>query len=143
MERCCHVGCYCISFFESFTYVHYRYDMTKPQDFYWMAAIKRTLEDIRECCLKRQFSCDRTPLLNIPLENSVLDELHLMLRITGKCTTPAPPPVVPNHVIPNLFKVNSSRGLYHVTFQSSQKWWSTLLPFVVAARCRWLGKWNL
>ena len=64
--------------------------MTKPQDCYWMADIKRTLEDIRKCCLKRQFSCDRPPLLNILLENIVLDELHLMLRITGKCTAPPP-----------------------------------------------------
>ena len=36
------------------------------------------------CCLNEQFSCVHPPLLNIPLENVVLDEMHLMLRITGK-----------------------------------------------------------
>ncbi len=57
--------------------------MTRPEDFYWMDDIRRTLDDIRQCCLKHQFSCERPPLLNIPMENIVLDELHLMLRITG------------------------------------------------------------
>jgi hypothetical protein len=57
--------------------------MTKPEDFYRLDDIRRTLADIRRCCLKLQFSCERPPLLNIPLENVVLDELHLMLRITG------------------------------------------------------------
>lgn len=63
--------------------IYYRHDMTKPEDFYWGINLKRTLEDIRQCCLKQLFSCERPPLLNIPLENIVLDELHLMLRITG------------------------------------------------------------
>ena len=54
--------------------------MTRPEDFYWMDNIRRTLDDIRACCLKHQFSCD---LLNIPIDHIVLDELHLMLRITG------------------------------------------------------------
>ena len=57
--------------------------MTKPEDFYRLDDIRGTLDDIRRCCLKLQFSCERPPLLNIPLENVVLDELHLMLRITG------------------------------------------------------------
>ena len=60
-----------------------RYDMTKSEDFYDMENITRTLDNIRECCLNQTFSCERPPLLNIPLENIVLDELHLMLRITG------------------------------------------------------------
>ena len=57
--------------------------MSKSQDNYWMVNIKRTLEDIRQCCLKQEFSCQRPPLLDIPLDNIVLDELHLMLRVTG------------------------------------------------------------
>lgn len=57
--------------------------MTNPEDFYGMGNIKRTLDNRRECCLNQTFSCERPPLLNIPLENIVLDELHLMLRITG------------------------------------------------------------
>ena len=57
--------------------------MSKSQDNYWMVNIKRTLEDIRQCCLKQEFSCQRPPLLDIPVDNIVLDELHLMLRVTG------------------------------------------------------------
>ena len=57
--------------------------MTKPEDFYRLDDIRRTLGDIRRYCLKLQFSCERPPPLNIPLENVVLDELHLMLRMTG------------------------------------------------------------
>ena len=57
--------------------------MSKSQDNYWMVNIKGTLEDIRQCCLKQEFSCQRPPLLDIPLDNIVLDELHLMLRVTG------------------------------------------------------------
>ncbi|CAB4027472.1 Hypothetical predicted protein [Paramuricea clavata] len=60
------------------------HDMTKPQDFYWTIDIKRTLEDIRQCCLKKQFSCDCPPLLNIPLENVVLDELIQTPNKTSK-----------------------------------------------------------
>ena len=66
--------------------IHYRYDMTRPRDFYWTIYIKGTLEDIRKSCLKKQFLFDRPPLLNIPLEDDVLDELHLMPRVTGECT---------------------------------------------------------
>ena len=58
--------------------------MSKPKDFYWDDSRKRTLEDIKSSAQKQQFSCQHPPLLNIPLENVVLDELHLMLRVTGK-----------------------------------------------------------
>ena len=36
--------------------------MTRPEDFYWMDNIRRTFDDIRACCLKHQFSCDRNCL---------------------------------------------------------------------------------
>ena len=50
---------------------------------YWVENEFRSLQDIRECAMKNQFSCQHKPLLHIKLENVVLDELHLMLRITG------------------------------------------------------------
>ena len=53
--------------------------MTKPMNFYWEEH-KRTLAGMRRCALKQQYSCQHPPLLNIPLEHVVLDELHLMLR---------------------------------------------------------------
>ena len=44
----------------------------------------RTLEEIREMSTtsKDNYCCDKQPLLNIPLDHIVVDELHLMLRIT-------------------------------------------------------------
>jgi hypothetical protein len=50
---------------------------------YWETRDHRTIEDIKSCALKSAFSCQHQPLLDIKLENVVLDELHLMLRITG------------------------------------------------------------
>lgn len=61
--------------------------MSKPMDFYITdKEMIRTLEDIKKCALKNSYSCEHVPLVNIPLENIVLDELHLMLRVTGEQT---------------------------------------------------------
>ena len=57
---------------------YFRWDMSKPMDF-WETNECRSLKDIQDCAKKRMFSCQHKPLL----ENVVLDELHLMLRITG------------------------------------------------------------
>jgi len=57
--------------------------MTKPQNNYWEDHIARKLDGIIEDAKKKRHSCEHQPLLNIPLENVILDELHLMLRITG------------------------------------------------------------
>ena len=58
--------------------------MSQPMDYFWEENRKRTIDDIRKCAMKQQFSCEHQPQLDIPLENVVLDELHLMLRVTGK-----------------------------------------------------------
>ena len=44
----------------------------------------RTLEEIREMSTtsKDNYCCDKQPLLNIPQDHIVVDELHLMLRVT-------------------------------------------------------------
>ena len=60
-----------------------RFDMTKPEKFYCEGELKRTLPNVRESCLKQEYSCERPPLVNISLANIVPDELHLMLRVTG------------------------------------------------------------
>ena len=57
--------------------------MTKPQNYYWGDHVVRKICDTREDAKHNKHSCEHQPLLNIPLENVVLDELHLMLRITG------------------------------------------------------------
>jgi hypothetical protein len=64
----------------------YRYDMSKSQEYYWSDHIVRSLKEIKECAKKQEYSCEHMPLVNIPLENVILDELHLMLRITGTKT---------------------------------------------------------
>ena len=50
---------------------------------YWETHDCRSLKDIKDCALKNQFSWQHQPLLEVKLENVILDELHLMLRITG------------------------------------------------------------
>ena len=62
----------------------FRHGMSKTQDHYWEAKMARTIAGMRADAMTNKFSCEHRPLLNIPLENVVLDELHLMLRITGE-----------------------------------------------------------
>ncbi|CAB3986080.1 Hypothetical predicted protein [Paramuricea clavata] len=90
-----------------------------------MENIRRTLDNIRECCLNQTFSCEHPPLLNIPLENIVLDELHLMLRITEALDRDlaanlekAPHNRQPIH-LQNLIKAICSCG---VSFSVWEKW---------------------
>lgn len=59
--------------------------MTKPDNYYNEAPLKRTLEELHECACKSKgenYCCAFPPLLDIPLDHIILDELHLMLRIT-------------------------------------------------------------
>ena len=64
--------------------------MTKPDTFYDSSPQKRTIEDLRRCChLKKgnkNFCCINPHLLNILLDHIILDELHLLLRITDVLT---------------------------------------------------------
>ena len=45
----------------------------------------RTLEEICEMSTtsKDNYCCDKQPLLNIPLDHIVVEELHFMLRVTN------------------------------------------------------------
>ena len=61
----------------------FRFDMLKAENYYNDGIMRRTLQTIKDCAWKQSLSCAYQPLLNIPLENVVLDELHLMLRVTG------------------------------------------------------------
>ncbi|CAB4011198.1 Hypothetical predicted protein, partial [Paramuricea clavata] len=56
--------------------------ISKSPTFFRNYAITQNKKDIKSCALKSAFSCQHQPLLDIKLENVVLDELHLMLRIT-------------------------------------------------------------
>ena len=57
--------------------------MSKPESHYWGEEIKRTLNEMKYLCGKKKDQSSK-PLLNIPLENVRIDELHLLLRITGR-----------------------------------------------------------
>lgn len=59
--------------------------MSKPESFYWTEKLLRTLEENRDLCenKKDHYGCVNRPLLNIPIQNVMVDELHLLLRVTG------------------------------------------------------------
>lgn len=58
--------------------------MSKPETHYWSDEMKKTLDGIKHLCtVKDNFGCIKPPLLDIPIENVRVDELHLLLRITG------------------------------------------------------------
>ena len=63
----------------------FRWDMSKAEEYYWSEEMKRTLEEIAQLCTKKKdnFGCILPPLLNIKLQNVRVDELHLLLRVTG------------------------------------------------------------
>ena len=61
--------------------------MSKARDYYWQESLVRTLQTMKDHTKNQKFSCVHKPLLEIPLENVVLDELHLMLRVTGMYTS--------------------------------------------------------
>ena len=58
--------------------------MTKSERYYCEEPMVRTLEEIKNCAQNGKLSCAHKPLINIPLGNIILDELHLMLRVTGR-----------------------------------------------------------
>ena len=63
--------------------------MSKPESFYWSKKLQRTLEDNKNLCKNKKdhYGCINPPLLDIPIENVKVDELHLLLRITGNIYT--------------------------------------------------------
>lgn len=63
--------------------------MSRPDNFYESSPQRRTLEDLKKWCRekgKKSFCCIHPPLLDIPLNHIVLDELHLLLRVTDVLT---------------------------------------------------------
>ena len=56
--------------------------MSKPGDFYSKPPMGLTLADVKRHVSSSEYCCVSDPLLNIPLHHIVLDELHLLLRVT-------------------------------------------------------------
>ena len=63
-----------------------RWEMSQPKDFYCTVPMKRTLQEIKDMSKLKtnNFCCIHEPLLNIELDHVILDELHLLLRITDR-----------------------------------------------------------
>ena len=61
-----------------------RFDMSKDETLYNVPPLSRTNEDLVKCALAHSHSCVHKPLVNLPLQNVIIDELHLMLRITDR-----------------------------------------------------------
>lgn len=65
-------------------YYNYRHDMSKSMNYYWQEENARDSKKMAdEWPKKKKFSCAHPPLLKVHLKNIVIDELHLMLRVTG------------------------------------------------------------
>lgn len=56
--------------------------MSKPETEYTKAPMAFTFDDIESLVQSRKFGFVETPLIRIPFDPIVLDELHLLLRIT-------------------------------------------------------------
>ena len=64
--------------------------MSKPMRHYWEKPIARDISSFAKWARQNKFACAHSPLLNIRLENVILDELHLMLRLTDKSSCHLP-----------------------------------------------------
>ena len=63
-----------------------RWDMSKPECFYTDQEFDsvRSIEEMQSLYLTNSFGCKHLPLINLPLENVIVDELHMLLRITDR-----------------------------------------------------------
>ncbi|XP_028418693.1 uncharacterized protein LOC114544180 [Dendronephthya gigantea] len=67
-------------------YKLHRWEMSKDLDFYNTGSVKRTLLEIKDFQTSKKCCCINPPLLDIELDHVILDELHLLLRITDRLT---------------------------------------------------------
>ena len=63
-----------------------RWDTSKPIKHYQSVKMKRTLAHIKSMLPLKKFSAINQPLFNIELDHVILDELHLMMRVTDRLT---------------------------------------------------------
>lgn len=64
-----------------------RWDMSKPLEYYNKGDLKRTLQQLKDLYnSSKAFSCKNKPLFDIELDHVILDELHLMMRVTDRLT---------------------------------------------------------
>ncbi|KAJ7369993.1 hypothetical protein OS493_034939 [Desmophyllum pertusum] len=63
-----------------------RWDTSQPIEHYLSLEMKRTLAHIKSMLPLKKFSVINQPLFNIELDHVILDELHLMMRVTDRLT---------------------------------------------------------
>ena len=63
-----------------------RWDTSEPIEYYNSGEMKRTLAHIKSMLPLNKFSVINKPLFNIEFDHVILDELHLMMRITDRLT---------------------------------------------------------
>ena len=63
-----------------------RWDTSKPLDHYNLGEMKRTLDHITSKLPLKKYSVINKALFNIELDQIILDELHLMMRVTDRLT---------------------------------------------------------
>jgi len=56
--------------------------MSVPHDTYNKPPMSLTLDDIKKYSETGEYCCVESPLLNVPLDHIILDELHLLLGFT-------------------------------------------------------------
>ena len=63
-----------------------RWDMSKTYDFYTSPDMVRTVENMMSCSLTNSMGCKNLSLVGLPIQHIIVDELHMMLRITDRLT---------------------------------------------------------
>lgn len=99
-----------------------RWDMTKDLDFYNTGDMRRTLQEIRDFHSSNKFRCIHPPLFDIELDHVVLDELHLMMRISDRLTENIITEVMERESKSHFLKKRGEeKGVYLKRFDSCDK----------------------
>ena len=61
-----------------------RWDKSKPERYYTDPEFESVRSIEESWCLTNSFGCKHLPLINLPLENVIVEELHMLLRITDR-----------------------------------------------------------
>ena len=120
--------------------------MTKPDNYYDSSPLRRTLDELQECIQKSKgenYCCIHQPLINIPLDHIILDELHLMLWVTD---------VLIGNLIENVMQWDEKESfLIHTgnkknpsrqTNTSHKQLWGVIFS-LGKTKCRWQRVWDL
>ena len=80
-----------------------RWDMSKDLDYYNTGELSRSIQDLKECHNKNKVCCFQPPLFSIDLDHVMLDELHLMLRISDRLTENLIKEVIEHMIVKLIF----------------------------------------